>query len=47
MLLDSIGHPLEFMAEGSELQIVDAAGHFLHLERPEVVNLRILDFLKQ
>jgi pimeloyl-ACP methyl ester carboxylesterase len=46
MLLDSIGHPLDFMAEGSELEIVDAAGHFLHLERPEVVNLRILDFLK-
>ena len=46
MLLDSIGHPLDFMAQGSELEIVDAAGHFLHLERPDVVNLRILEFLK-
>ena len=46
MLLDSIGHPLDFMAQGSELEIVDSAGHFLHVERPEVVNLRILEFLK-
>ena len=38
--------PLDFMAQGSELEIVDSAGHFLHVERPEVVNLRILEFLK-
>jgi pimeloyl-ACP methyl ester carboxylesterase len=46
MLLESIGHPLEFLAPGSEMQVVDAAGHFLHVERPDVVNPRIVEFLK-
>ena len=45
MLLSSIGSPLDFMAEGSEMEIVDGAGHFLHLERPDVANRRIVDFL--
>jgi len=45
MLLSSIGSPLDFMAEGSEMEIVDGAGHFLHLERPDVVNTRIVGFL--
>jgi pimeloyl-ACP methyl ester carboxylesterase len=45
MLRSSIGSPLDFMAEGSELEIVDGAGHFLHLELPDQVNRRILDFL--
>jgi pimeloyl-ACP methyl ester carboxylesterase len=45
MLLSSIGSPLDFMAEGSEMEIVDGAGHFLHLERPDVVNARIVAFL--
>ena len=27
------------------IEIVDCAGHFLHLERPDVVNTRILEFL--
>ena len=46
MLLESVGHPLEFMAEGSEMEIVDGAGHFLQLERPDVVNPRIVEFLR-
>ena len=37
--------PLDFMAEGSELEVVDGAGHFVHLERPDVVNRRIVGFL--
>jgi pimeloyl-ACP methyl ester carboxylesterase len=28
------------------VDIVDKAGHFLHLERPDVVNPRIVQFLK-
>ncbi len=28
------------------VEIVDDAGHFLHLERPDVVNARILEFLR-
>jgi pimeloyl-ACP methyl ester carboxylesterase len=46
MLLESVGHPLDYMAEGSEVQIVDHTGHFLHLERPDVVNPRIVEFLR-
>ena len=45
MLLSSMGSPLDFMAEGSALEVVDGAGHFLHVERPEVVNPDIVRFL--
>ena len=45
MLLSSMGSPLDFMAEGSEVEVVDDAGHFLHVERPDVVNRAILDFV--
>jgi pimeloyl-ACP methyl ester carboxylesterase len=45
MLLSSVGTPLDFMAEGSEMEIVDGTGHFLHVERPEAVNRRILGFV--
>ena len=45
MLLSSIGSPLDFLADGSEMEIVDGTGHFLHVERPEVVNARILGFV--
>ena len=45
MLLSSIGSPLDFMAEGSEVEVIDDAGHFLHVERPDVVNRRIISFL--
>jgi pimeloyl-ACP methyl ester carboxylesterase len=36
--------PPHLPAEGSEVGVVPRAGHFLHLERPDVVNPRILDF---
>ena len=45
MLLSSMGSPLDFMAEGSVVEVIDDAGHFLHVERPAVVNRLILDFL--
>ena len=45
MLLSSMGSPLDFMAEGSQVEVVDDAGHFLHVERPDVVNRAILDFV--
>jgi pimeloyl-ACP methyl ester carboxylesterase len=32
-------------APGSRVELVDDAGHFLHLERPDTVNALILDFL--
>ena len=37
--------PAHLPAEGSQVEVVPGAGHFLHLERPDVVNPRILDFL--
>jgi pimeloyl-ACP methyl ester carboxylesterase len=33
------------LGEGSAVEVVDGAGHFLHLERPDVVNELILDFV--
>jgi pimeloyl-ACP methyl ester carboxylesterase len=32
-------------APGSRFELVDGVGHFLHLERPEVIGAKILDFL--
>ena len=37
--------PLDFLAEGSQMEVVDEAGHFLKVEQPEVVNRHILDFI--
>jgi pimeloyl-ACP methyl ester carboxylesterase len=45
MLLSSMGSPLDFLAEGSVVEVIEDAGHFLHVERPDVVNRAILDFL--
>jgi pimeloyl-ACP methyl ester carboxylesterase len=35
----------EALAPGSRVEIVPGTGHFLHLERPDVVNRAILDFV--
>ena len=32
-------------SEGSRLEIVDGAGHFLHVEKPDEVNRLIVDFV--
>jgi pimeloyl-ACP methyl ester carboxylesterase len=45
MLLGSIGNPLDFMAEGSQMVVIDGAGHFMNVERPDVVNRHIVEFL--
>ncbi len=45
MLLSSIGNPLEFLAEGSKTVVIDDAGHFMHVEQPQVVNQHVLEFL--
>ena len=45
MLLSSIGSPLDYLADGSEMEILDDAGHFLHVEKPDNVNRRIMEFL--
>jgi pimeloyl-ACP methyl ester carboxylesterase len=41
---DSIGDPLAHLAPGSRLEVLERAGHFLQLERPEQVNRLILDW---
>ncbi len=38
MLLSSVGAPLDFLADGSEYDVVEGTGHFLHLEKPVEVN---------
>jgi pimeloyl-ACP methyl ester carboxylesterase len=45
MGLDTIGPVIDFLAPGSEVVVIEDAGHFLHLERPELVNDRIIGFL--
>ena len=45
MGVDIIGPVSEHLGTGSESVVVDGAGHFLHLERPDEVNDRILRFL--
>jgi pimeloyl-ACP methyl ester carboxylesterase len=32
-------------AQGSRVEIVDSAGHFLHLEQPQQVNRLITEFV--
>jgi pimeloyl-ACP methyl ester carboxylesterase len=34
-------------APGSRVELVDDAGHFLHLERPDTVDTLVLDFLAE
>lgn len=45
--LDSIGPVIEFLAPGSEVVVVEGAGHFLHMERPDEVNDHIIRFLSR
>jgi pimeloyl-ACP methyl ester carboxylesterase len=47
MGIETIGPVTDHLAPGSEMAVVEGAGHFLHLERPDEVNDRILAFLAQ
>jgi pimeloyl-ACP methyl ester carboxylesterase len=39
--------PLAHLGPGSRIEIIDDVGHFLHLEKPEVVHALIDDFLDE
>ena len=46
-LKDSLRDPANLAAAlGYYRATIGGAGHFLHLERPDVVNAQILDFLR-
>ena len=43
---DSIGDVRSVLSPGSEHVVIERAGHFLHLERPDVVQAHVLRFLE-
>jgi pimeloyl-ACP methyl ester carboxylesterase len=45
MGINTIGPVTDFLAPGSEQVIVQSAGHFLHVEKPDEVNDHIMRFL--
>ena len=45
MGIDTIGPVTDFLAPGSEMVVVEGAGHFLHVERPDEVNDHIIRFV--
>ncbi len=45
MGIEIIGPVTDFLAPGSEMVVVEGAGHFLHVERPDEVNDHIIRFL--
>ena len=45
MGIDTIGPVTEFLAPGSEMVVIEGAGHFLPVEQPDEVNDHILRFI--
>jgi pimeloyl-ACP methyl ester carboxylesterase len=43
--IDTIGPVTDFLAPGSEMVVIEGAGHFMHVERPDDVNDHIIRFL--
>jgi pimeloyl-ACP methyl ester carboxylesterase len=46
MLVSHFANIAEHLAPGSKFHVVKNAGHFLHLEQPEVVHQAIDSFLE-
>jgi pimeloyl-ACP methyl ester carboxylesterase len=45
MGIDTIGPVIDFLAPGSEVVVIEGAGHFMQVEKPDEVNDHILGFL--
>jgi pimeloyl-ACP methyl ester carboxylesterase len=45
MGIEVIGPVADHLAPGSEVVVIEGAGHFLHIEKPDEVNDRIIRFL--
>ncbi|WP_081281657.1 alpha/beta fold hydrolase [Mycolicibacterium conceptionense] len=46
-LVHTGAHAMDHMPAGSQRVVIAAAGHFAHLESPQIVTQHILDFLKE
>jgi pimeloyl-ACP methyl ester carboxylesterase len=45
LALDVVGPVLDHLGPGSEMAVIEGAGHFFHVERPDMVNDHILRFV--
>jgi pimeloyl-ACP methyl ester carboxylesterase len=43
--LENFSNPLAFLAPGSRFEVIEGAGHFLHLEQPSLVNGLVSEWL--
>ncbi len=44
--VETTTHAAEHLPAGSRLEVIDGAGHFLHLERPDLIAARVTDWLR-
>jgi pimeloyl-ACP methyl ester carboxylesterase len=42
---ENFSNPLDYLAPGSQFELIGSAGHFVHLEQPRVVNALIANWL--